>query len=276
MPESDSFNTSADHDWFAVSLTAGHDYSFWAVGSFVNVVSALRDSSRTILDSQGVVDGAFAYTAISSGTEYLDISASVNNLGGQTGNYQISTIDLGADTALDTTSTKATLMMEGLPNLGRIKGVPESGSLDTSPDHDWWAVSLVAGHHYTFTAWIVAAVSDTLSEVAIDLRDSSGTILNSQGVVDAGPVFQTRFTYTATSSGTEYLDISAGGSSPAGLTGNYQVFVTDDGGPDTVLDTASTSASLGFGGNANRGALDGVPESAVSILRLTTIGLQSV
>ena len=262
IPESGSFDTSIDHDWFAVSLIAGHDYSFWATGtSLHDVASALRDSSRTILNSQGVVDDAFAYTATSSGTEYLDISAGVDNSAGPTGSYQITALDLGADTALDTASTNASLMMEGLANSGRINGTPESGSFDTSLDHDWWAVSLVAGHTYTFSAEIVAATSDTLNEVAIDLRDSSRTILNSQGVVDAGPVFQTRFTYTAISSGTKYLDISAGGSNPASLIGNYQVFVTDDGGSDTVLDTASTTASLSFGGDANLGALDAVPES---------------
>ncbi len=61
------------------------------------------------------------------------------------------------------------------------------------------------------------------------LRDSSRTILDSQGVVDAGANAASSFTYTATSSGTVYLDISAGGNNPAGLSGDYQSTVTDNG-----------------------------------------------
>ena len=68
-----------------------------------------------------------------------------------------------------------------------------------------------------------------MNDVAIDLRDSSRTILDSQGVVDAGAHATSSFTYTATSSGTEYLEISAGGNNPASLTGDYQVTVTDNG-----------------------------------------------
>jgi hypothetical protein len=198
-----------------------------------DVAIDLRDSNRNILNSQGVVDAgpniisSFTYTATSSGTEYLAISAGGNNPASQTGQYFVTYADAGADTVLDTASTNASLTMGGTTS-GRIDGVPESGSFDTSLDHDWFAVSLVAGHSYTFSGTAVRG-SGNLNDVAIDLRDSSRIILDSQGVVDGGPNAASSFFYTATSSGTEYLAISAGGNNPAGLTGDYQITVTDNG-----------------------------------------------
>jgi FG-GAP-like repeat len=266
MPESGSFNTSLDHDWFAVSLIAGHDYTFSAQGTISStsnlkdVAIDLRDASRAILNSQGVVDAGantagFTYTATSSGTVYFDISAGGNNPASLTGDYQISYADDGSDTILDTASTNASLMMGGTTS-GRIYGVPEVGSFDTSLDHDWFAVNLVAGHDYTFSAQATPGPSENLNDVAINLRDSSRTILNSQGTVDRA---QPSFTYTATSSGTVYFDISAGGNNPASLTGNYQITVNDNG-VDTVLDTAATNASLTMG-VTTPGRINGMPES---------------
>jgi hypothetical protein len=123
---------------------------------------------------------------------------------------------------------------------GRIDGMPESGSFDTSLDHDWFAVSLIAGHVYTFSAQATPGPSDNLNDVAIDLRNSSRTILDSQGVVDAGANASSSFTYTATNSGTEYLDISGGGNNPAGLTGNYRITLVDTTTPPVLSNVAAT------------------------------------
>ncbi len=227
-----------------------------------DVAIDLSDSSRNILDGQGVVDAganatsSFSYTATSSDTVYLDISAGGSNPAGLSGDYQITVTAGGSgDTVLDTALTDAVVFDGG--TYGNIDAVPTNGSFNTSLDHDWLAVTLIAGHDYVFTGM---AVSDTLNDVAIDLRDSSRTILNGQGVVDAGPSFRSMFTYTATSSGTEYLDISAGGDNPASQTGQYFVDYAD-AGADTILDTASTNASLTIGGFPFAGRINGVPES---------------
>jgi RTX calcium-binding nonapeptide repeat (4 copies) len=257
VPESGSFDTLLDHDWLAVSLIAGHDYVFYAYGISGNlndVALDLRDSNRTILDSQGMVDpGAnitpmFTYTATSSGTEYLDISAGGNDPASQTGQYFVTYADAGTDTILDTASTNASLTI-GATAAGSINAVPESGSFTTSLDHDWFAVNLIAGHVYTFSAQATFSALDNLNDVAIDLRDSSRTILDSQGVVDAGENATSTFTYIATSSGTEYLDIAAGGNNPASLTGNYQITAADSGfaSPNgnywiNAYDTANTAS----------------------------------
>ena len=145
----------------------------------------------------------------------------------------------------------------GVITTGRINGVPESGSFDTSIDHDWLAVSLIAGHHYTFSAQTVR-LADNLNDVAIDLRDSSRTILNGQGVVDGGVNRTSSFTYTATSS-----EPNISTSAPAAATPPASSATTRSPSPttpDTVLDTASTNATLALTGGAT-GTIDAMPES---------------
>src|ERR1700683_369572 len=108
---------------------------------------------------------------------------------------------------------------------GTIDATAMSGSYDTPVDHDWFAVSLVAGHSYTFSA---VGTSGTLNDVAIDLRDANRDILNSSdAAVDGGVGGTASFTYTATATGTEYLPTSAGGRNYTSLTGNYQITATD-------------------------------------------------
>src|SRR5262252_792482 len=204
-PESGSFDTTLDHDWYAVTLTADHTYTFSAfttAGPLNDVAIVLRDANRNILNSHRVVDGgpngqaSFRYSTTVSGTFYLDVSAGGSNPVGVVGSYQAIFSDNGADTILDTP--------------------PKTGSFDTSRDRDWLAVTLIAGHTYQFQAF---ALSGSLNDVAIDLRDANRNIVNSQGVVDAGAFGRPTFTYSATVGGTFYLDISAGGSNPAGVTG---------------------------------------------------------
>ena len=55
-----------------------------------------------------------------------------------------------ADTVLDTASTNASLVMNGTVT-NTIDAAAMSGSFSTSFDHDWFAVSLVAGHSYSFS-----------------------------------------------------------------------------------------------------------------------------
>jgi hypothetical protein len=167
VPENGSFDTTIDHDWFAVNLVAGHDYEFSAQSATIglnDVAIVLRNSSGTVLNSPGIFENGFTYTATSSGTGYLDISAG-RNFPSQTGNYAIFAYDDGADTALDTTSTTATLTMNWTTT-GRIDRMPESGSFDASLDHDWFAVNLIAGHDYEFSA---LGITGGLNDIAIDL-----------------------------------------------------------------------------------------------------------
>ena len=270
LPKTGSFDTSRDRDWLAVTLIAGHTYQFQAFalsGSLNDVAIDLRDANRNIVNSQGVVDAGafgrptFTYSATVGGTFYLDIGAGGSNPAGVTRTYDVSVRDEGADTILDTASTTASVPMNGL-SFGVIDPLPESGSFDTSLDHDWFAVTLTAGHKYSLEA--STTFSGNLNDLAIVLRDANRNILNSQGVVDSGvnAFSSAQFVYTAAVSGTYYLDVSAGGINPGSLTGGYNVFLTDLGlvPPDTVLDTAATTASLTMNGTVS-GTIDALPAS---------------
>src|SRR5215468_8960018 len=98
------------------------------------------------------------------------------------------------DVVLDTAATNSSLPMNATL-IGTIDPMLEGGSFDTSRDHDWYAVSLTAGHTYNFSA--LGFVLSTLKDVAVDLRDANRTILNIQGVVDSGLNGTAIFNYTA-------------------------------------------------------------------------------
>ena len=112
------------------------------------------------------------------------------------------------DTVLDTASTNASLTIGGGANLGTIDAVPESGSFNTSVDHDWFAVNLTAGHDYAFSAQGFG------QQLARCCDRSQGFQPDNSRQPGRGRCRRDRpsFNYTAISSGTEYLDISAGAS----------------------------------------------------------------
>jgi len=270
-PEAGSFNTLIDHDWYAVTLTAGHTYSFLAqsAGTLTDFAMALRDANRNTVDRQGVVDANFpnfTYTPRVTGTYYLDISAGGSNPQGQTGGYDIITSDLGLqppDTVLDTPATTASLTMNGQVT-GTIDALPASGSFNNVVDHDWYAVNLTAGERYTFTA------SGTgLSDVAISLMNANRTVVDTQGVVDGGSTGST-ITFTAPTSGTYYLSIGAGGSNAANAIGGYQITTTDNGPNHLVINlVADTSVTQEFGANYQTSAFWTGVEAAANFFETT-------
>ena len=258
IPASGSFNTSADHDWYAVTLTAGHKYSFTASDTTQNglydFAIELRDANRNIVDSQGVVDSPvvskITYAPAISGTYYLDIGPGTEQVGlGVTPPYTITATDLTAtspDTALDTPSTTASLIMNGTVS-GTIDPAPEIGSFNNAVDHDWYAVSLTAGERYTFSA--PGTGIGILPEVAISLMNANRTVVDSQGVVDGGTGAST-ITFTAPTTGTYYLDVSAGGKNAVNATGGYQITTTDNGPGHLVINLVpDASVTAEFGAN---------------------------
>ena len=81
------------------------------------------------------------------------------------------------------------------------------GTLETSGDSDWVEVSLVQGQNYTFGLTGVGALSDNLSDSFLRLRDSSGIEIASDD--DGGPGRSSAITFTATASGTYYVDVQS-------------------------------------------------------------------
>ena len=245
LPMTGSSNTSFDHDWYRMTLIAGHQYDISAVGTsgtLNDVAIDLRDANGNLISSvfDGGVNGtaSFGVASGTTGTFYLAISAGGNNPASLTGSYSINVVEEPIDTVLDNTSTTATLSVPGAAT-GIIDPVPMSGSSNTSFDHDWWRVTLTAGHQYTFSA---TGASDTpLNDIAIDLRDSSGNLLTN--VVDGGTNGTASFAFTPSTPGTFYLTISAGGSNP-GRVGGYSISAADNG--ISTVDAVPKDASTNF------------------------------
>lgn len=108
-----------------------------------------------------------------------------------------------ADTIAGDASTTATLTV----------GSTLNSAIDTSGDHDWVAIDLVAGESYAFS--LTGVGPSGLSDPKLHLRDSDGNILTTND--DGGPGLNSLINFTATETGTYYLDAHAFSTE----TGNY-------------------------------------------------------
>ncbi|MBV9528974.1 M10 family metallopeptidase C-terminal domain-containing protein [Sphingomonas sp.] len=79
------------------------------------------------------------------------------------------------------------------------------GTIESGGDHDWIAVNLVAGEKYTFT--LDGYGSNALEDPYLYLRNSAGTVLVENDDGDGNR--NSRIVFTATKTGTYYLDASA-------------------------------------------------------------------
>src|SRR6185295_2501571 len=125
----------------------------------------------------------FTYDVPGTGnvTYYLAISAGGSGAWqDKTGNFTVSLADNGVinpgttDTVPETTATSATLAAGG-----SVSGTIDQNDLSgDTVDADLYRVTLVGGHRYTFSANASVSNSDTLDQVFIRLRDSSGGSLS--------------------------------------------------------------------------------------------------
>ena len=147
-----------------------------------------------------------------------------------------------ADTVPGDTTTTATLPVNGSILV----------NIDTLGDHDWYAVTLVAGQRYTFTTNEVSGGGSSL-DTYIYLRNSAGTLIVDDD--DSGPGTYSEIQFTATTSGTYYLDAGTYGNQS---TGSYLLRVNNSGasGGDTVAGNVTTGGTLTVGGSTVSGAID--------------------
>lgn len=233
------FEEGPDSDWYRVSLTAGVTYQFdlrilGASGPFganARAALGLMDADGHELQSNiEQVWGAagemhIAFTAEHSGIYYLD----ARNL--FDGDYQISggeyspipgdTVGFGPDLAVD------------LP----VDGVPVLATMEDYGDRDWYAVTLVAGHSYRFTA-----TGEPFSYPELSLRSPSGLIWAEafgNGSINASDPTQQDFIVTASLSGTYYLDLT-------GAPGVFDISATDLTTASDVPGDTTTSETLEF------------------------------
>lgn len=91
------------------------------------------------------------------------------------------------------------------------------GNLSSNSDRDWVAVDLVAGQQYTFAVAGTGALFDSNDDPFLTLRDASGGLIDTDD--DGGPGRYSSLTFTATVSGTYYLDVSSYNASDSGAYG---------------------------------------------------------
>ncbi|PSH58332.1 hypothetical protein FY050_23945 [Phyllobacterium endophyticum] len=198
-----------DHDWYRVNLVAGQTYTFNLAGSgntpVVDTYLRLHDANGNQIafdDDSGVgASSSLVFTAAASGVFFVNAGA-YNDAA--TGQYALSftqansqtdpTVSEAADAAANTATTYALAGGETL-----------RGTLGSNGDHDWVRIELVAGQTYSFsmTGTGAAAIYDTY----LRLRDSAGTQIAYDD--DSGAGNNSTLIFTATTSGTYYLDAGA-------------------------------------------------------------------
>src|SRR5690348_9687444 len=97
-------------------------------------------------------------------------------------------------------------------------GGSETGVINSVGDHDWFRVDLVAGQSYVFTMTGSGALSDTYLELY-------GPTLNLAAIDDDGlaPGGASLLRFTATTTGTYFLNARAYEAAGVSNTGNYTI-----------------------------------------------------
>ncbi len=164
-------------------------------------------------------------------------------------------------------------------------GQTAQGQLSTLGDHDWYRIDLVAGQSYAFSVVGLGHNNNDLDDAFLYLRGSSGALITSND--DGGPGSNSTTTYTATASGTYYLDVGAYNNGSAGqyglvaTAGSRPSYDVDMGagvllGPSVSWSTPGTGANVTYafrqtdsGDETNFSQLTATEKSAVqSILAM--------
>eukprot|EP00913_Durusdinium_trenchii_P021281 g19994.t1 len=116
-------------------------------------------------------------------------------------------------------------------------GQTAQATLSTVGDADWYRVNLVAGQTYTAAMIREGATVEGVSDTYLTVRNANGTVIAAND--DGGPGSSSLVTFTATTSGTYYLDASA--FSPADV-GEYGLSLT--AGRDASYDVQMAAGAL--------------------------------
>ena len=193
--------TLGDHDWYQITLAAG-TYTFQTHSDVTGTDAyvRLRDAAGVLLaeddDAGNDTNSLLSFTITTPGTYFVDAGTWNDNT---TGSFYLAVAAAApaGDFVGGTTGTAGALAIGGSVN----------GNIDSSGDHDFYAVNLVAGQTYIFRT--AGTTAGTTTDTLLALRDAAGTLIISND--DAGEGDFSAVRYTATSSGTFYLDVSGRG-----------------------------------------------------------------
>lgn len=231
---SGNIETTGDSDWFAVNLLAGSRYTFNLNAGSTNGLDdpylSLYSSSGTLLitnDDHNGLNSEISYSVVTSGTYYLGATG----YGSSTGTYAISAS--GGSASDDFAGSTATA--------GRLSaGASSQGNIETAGDHDWFAISLVAGSRYTFS--LNQSGTAGLSDTYLRLYSGTGVQLAENDNFNGA---NSQITYTATTNGTYYLGASGYG----GTAGTYVLSASSGTSSDDYAATTATVGRLTVGGS---------------------------
>ena len=97
-----------------------------------------------------------------------------------------------------------------------VPGTYTGEAIDTSGDHDWYRIELTAGQTYSFITG--APESGTGVDTILTLRDANGDQLAVNDDIDYPDNAYSQIRFTATTSGTYYLDVGAYDTGTGGYT----------------------------------------------------------
>ena len=237
---SGSIESHFDSDVFSVSLTAGQTYTIdlKAAGSGLDPALRLLGSNgsqiASNLDFGGSNDSRITFTAKSTGTYYIEAR---DEFFGR-GNY---TLTVGSSGPAPTPTPTATddfrdSLIDATAPLGQLEvGSSLAGRIETAGDSDIFSVTLTAGQSYSFK--LAGAATGGLSDPTFRLLGGNGTQLAVNN--DFGGSKNSQIDFTATSSGTYYLEAKG---ATAALTGGYSVSAAQVIATPTPTTSASTGA----------------------------------
>jgi Ca2+-binding RTX toxin-like protein/methionine-rich copper-binding protein CopC len=243
---------AGDSDWFGVTLNAGVTYTIRLQGSGSGQGTLADPVFEGIYTASGVYvpgtanddygdgyDSQVTFTPTASGTYYLAASGYESG----TGSYVLSVSGQGNSDIAASTATTATLALGGTLR----------SAVGAAGDVDWVRVELTAG-----TTYVVELNSDgtafnpLLDPFLVGIFDSQGGLLPGTTNDDYGIGFNSRVTFTPTSSGTYYLAAGAWGNT----TGAYELkLLSTSAGSDVEGQTTGSAVALAVGAPAT-GSVD--------------------
>jgi len=233
-----NLETINDRDWFAITLVAGTSYTFRQESiSLADPFLRLRDGNGVLIvgndDFGGTLNSQITYTAATTGVYYLEANTADAGLPAGTGTYRVSAVVNGSPPPAPTDDFGA---QAGAGNLGSVAvGSSSTGLINYGGDHDWFAITLSAGSIYR-----IRQEAGTLADPRFSLRNSIGVVLT--GDDDSGGGQNAQVDFTATTSGTYYIDAN---SADGNGTGTYTVRLTLVYGAPVITSNAGSSALEG-------------------------------
>ena len=240
-------DTTGDRDWYRVDLVAGQTYTIHTsgvAGSNPDPFISLRSSTGAVIasndDGGDALNSLISYTATATGTFFIEAGTFADQ---SVGSFRLS-VSTAVSPSVDIAASTATTV-----DLAVGGGV--NSLIDASGDRDWFRINLVAGQTYVFRTGSTLPLAGTSPAGRVDtvltLRDAAGNQLATND--DAGEYDYSSIRFTATTSGTYYLDVSGFGTA----TGQYNLtaFTTD---PLTLFtnDQIANQLTNGYWGGVSR------------------------